>query len=62
MKKYLVLYRSTLSASEQMAGATLNLPDGQADGWFRDSDGTVHVLTRHLTYFALVGQQVHHLR
>jgi hypothetical protein len=38
--------------------ATLNLPDGQADGWFRDSDGTVHVLTRHLTYFALVGQQV----
>ena len=37
---------------------TLNLPDGQADGWFRDSDQTVHVLTRHLTYFALVGQQV----
>ena len=22
---------------------TLNLPDGQQDGWFRDSDGTIHV-------------------
>ena len=33
---------------------TFNLPDGQTDGWFRDSDGTVHVLTRHLTYYALV--------
>jgi uncharacterized repeat protein (TIGR02059 family) len=33
---------------------TLQLPPGQADGWFRDSDGTVHVLTRHLTYFALL--------
>ena len=37
---------------------TLNLPDGQADGWFRDSDGTVHVLARHLSYYALVGQEV----
>ena len=37
---------------------TFNLPDGQTDGWFRDSDGTVHVLTRHLTLYALVGQQV----
>jgi hypothetical protein len=36
---------------------TLNLPDGQRDGWFRDSDGTVHVLTRHLTYYALIGRQ-----
>jgi hypothetical protein len=35
---------------------TLNLPDGSADGWFRDSDGTVHVLSRHLSYYALVGQ------
>jgi len=33
---------------------TLQLPAGQGDGWFRDSDGTVHVLTRHLTYFALL--------
>ena len=37
---------------------TLNLPDGQQDGWFRDSDGTVHVLARHLSYYALVGQEV----
>jgi hypothetical protein len=33
---------------------TLELPAGQPEGWFRDSDGTVHVLTRHLTYFALL--------
>jgi hypothetical protein len=33
---------------------TLQLPAGQSEGWFRDSDGTVHVLTRHLTYFALL--------
>jgi hypothetical protein len=37
---------------------TLNLPADQRDGWFRDSDGTVHVLTRHLTYYALIGQEV----
>ena len=37
---------------------TLNLPPGQADGWFRDSDGTIHVLSPHLSYFALVGQEV----
>jgi hypothetical protein len=37
---------------------TLNLPAGAADGWFRDSDGTVHVLARHLSYYALVGQSV----
>jgi hypothetical protein len=37
---------------------TLNLPDGQQEGWFRDSDGTVHVLARHLSYYALVGQDV----
>jgi uncharacterized repeat protein (TIGR02059 family) len=36
---------------------TLDLPAGQPDGWFADSDGTLHVLTRHLTYYALVGQQ-----
>jgi hypothetical protein len=28
---------------------TLQLPAGQPEGWFRDSDGTIHVLTRHLT-------------
>ncbi len=33
---------------------TFSLPDGQTDGWFRDSDGTIHVLTRHLTYYALI--------
>jgi hypothetical protein len=37
---------------------TLSLPEGQADGWFLDSDQTVHVLTRHLTYYAVVGPQV----
>ncbi len=37
---------------------TLNLPDGQQSGWFRDSDGTIHVLSRELSYFALAGQQV----
>jgi hypothetical protein len=37
---------------------TLNLPEGQQDGWFRDSDGTIHVLARHLSYYALVGQEV----
>jgi hypothetical protein len=36
---------------------TLDLPAGQTDGWFADSDGTVHVLTRHLTFYALVGPQ-----
>lgn len=33
---------------------TLQLPAGQPDGWFRDSDGTTHVLTRHITYFAVI--------
>jgi hypothetical protein len=37
---------------------TLNLPAGQQDGWFRDSDGTIHVLSTQLSYYALVGQQV----
>jgi hypothetical protein len=36
---------------------TLSLPAGQAAGWFRDSDGTIHVLSRTLAYFALVGQR-----
>ena len=34
---------------------TLDLPAGQTDGWFVDSDGTIHVLSRHLAYYALVG-------
>jgi hypothetical protein len=37
---------------------TLNLPAGQQDGWFRDSDGSIHVLSTHLNFYALVGQQV----
>ena len=36
---------------------TLDLPAGQTDGWFGDSDGTIHVLTRHLTYYAVVGPE-----
>lgn len=34
---------------------TLSLDSSQSDGWFRDSDGTVHVLARHLSYYALIG-------
>jgi hypothetical protein len=30
------------------------LPAGFRDGWYRGSDGTVHVLTLHATYFALL--------
>jgi len=30
------------------------LPDGQADGYFVDMNGAVHVLTRHLTYFGVL--------
>ncbi|HTZ05527.1 MAG TPA: SwmB domain-containing protein, partial [Gaiellaceae bacterium] len=36
--------------------ATFQLPAGQTDGWFRDSDGTVHILTRHLSLFAVTGR------
>jgi hypothetical protein len=36
---------------------TLSLGSSQSDGWFRDSDGTVHVLARHLSYYALIGPQ-----
>jgi uncharacterized repeat protein (TIGR02059 family) len=36
---------------------TLQLPADRDMGWFRDSDGTVHVLTRHLTYYALIVPQ-----
>ncbi len=28
------------------------LPTGWPDGWYRDSSGTVHILTRHATYYA----------
>jgi|GEM_PF-5873558 len=34
---------------------TLALPPDVAAGWFRDSDGAIHVLAEHLEYFALVG-------
>jgi hypothetical protein len=37
---------------------TLNLPADQSDGWFRDSDGMIHVLARHLSLYAIVGQEV----
>lgn len=30
------------------------LPAGFRDGWFRDPDGTVHILTLHATYFGLL--------
>ena len=33
------------------------LPAGQADGYFRDASGAVHVLTRHLTFFGILGAQ-----
>jgi hypothetical protein len=33
---------------------TFQLPDGQATGWFRDSDGTIHVLSRKLMWAALL--------
>jgi hypothetical protein len=36
---------------------TLQLPADRSQGWFRDSDGTVHVLTRNLMYFALLVPQ-----
>ncbi|HET7572565.1 MAG TPA: hypothetical protein VFJ77_07850 [Gaiellaceae bacterium] len=35
----------------QLSGTTL--PDGQEHGYYRDGANTIHVLTRHLTYFAL---------
>ncbi len=31
----------------------LSLPDNQPDGAFRDASNTMHILTHHLTYFAL---------
>jgi hypothetical protein len=30
------------------------LPEGQQDGYFLDADGTIHILTRHVTVFAAV--------
>jgi YVTN family beta-propeller protein len=30
------------------------LPDGWPDGWYTDGSGTLHVLTRHATYFGLL--------
>jgi len=37
---------------------TLSLGSDQPDGWFRDSDGAIHVLARHLSYYAIVGERV----
>ena len=34
--------------------ATNSLPAGQQDGYFRDARNTVHVWTRHLTFFAIL--------
>jgi hypothetical protein len=36
---------------------TLSLAAGAPDGWFRDSDGAIHVLARHLSYYALAGEE-----
>lgn len=41
----------------ELSGTTL--PAGQPDGWYRDSGNTLHVLTRHLTLFALAPQSAH---
>ena len=30
-----------------------SLPSGQQDGWYRDDNANVHILTRHLTWYAL---------
>jgi hypothetical protein len=35
-----------------LSGTTL--PDAQQDGYFVDADGTIHILTRHVTIFAAV--------
>jgi hypothetical protein len=32
------------------------LPAGWPDGWYRDADGTLHILTAHATYFGLLTQ------
>jgi hypothetical protein len=45
---------ATWRSVPQLSG--LALPAGQPDGFFRDSGGTVHLLTRHLTFFALTTQ------
>lgn len=39
-----------------LSGTTL--PAGQQDGYFRDAAGAVHILTRHATYFGLIGDLV----
>ena len=31
-----------------------NLPDGQQDGYFRNTDGSIDIYTRHATYFGLL--------
>ena len=39
--------------------ASDTLPDGQADGYFVDTNGAVHVLTRHLTFFGVLMPKLH---
>ncbi len=38
----------------QLPAGTTTLPPGQRDGWFRDANGTIHILSRHLTYFGVL--------
>ena len=42
---------TTWRALELLQSASL--PSGQEDGWYRDDDGNIHILTRHLTWYAL---------
>jgi hypothetical protein len=42
----------TWTSMPELAGQTL--PAGFKDGWYRDTNGTVHVLTLHATYFGLL--------
>ena len=39
--------------------ASDTLPEGQADGYFVDTNGSVHVLTRHLTFFGVLMPKSH---
>ena len=48
----------TWTAIPLLSGTTL--PDGQADGYFRDAAGAIHILTRHATYYGMIGGLVLH--
>lgn len=43
---------ATWTAIPLLSGTTL--PAGQQDGYYRDAAGTVHILSRHATYFGLI--------